>query len=159
MKAIDVMTRNDKAAPEAAVPIVINARIDIYLKQIGDPASRFAETVRRAEAYLAPGADCIFPFAVTDADTSGRLTWAIQASINIVGRAGTPDLATLERLGVKRVSTASSLTMMAIDETRRVAQELRKRGSLASSGFISSTPGRRDAFQLANKDDNRVPRG
>jgi 2-methylisocitrate lyase-like PEP mutase family enzyme len=110
-----VMTRNDKAAPEAAVPIVINARIDIYLKQIGDPASRFAETVRRAEAYLAPGADCIFPFAVTDADTSGRLTWAIQASINIVGRAGTPDLATLERLGVKRVSTASSLTMMAID--------------------------------------------
>jgi hypothetical protein len=43
------------AAREAAVPIVINARIDIYLKQIGDPASRFAETVRRAEAYLAAG--------------------------------------------------------------------------------------------------------
>jgi hypothetical protein len=52
MKAIDVMTRNDNAAPEAAVPIVINARIDIYLKQIGDPASRFAETARRAEAYF-----------------------------------------------------------------------------------------------------------
>ena len=61
------------AAREAAVPIVINARIDIYLKQIGDPASRFAETVRRAEAYLAAGADCVFPFAVTDADTIGRL--------------------------------------------------------------------------------------
>jgi 2-methylisocitrate lyase-like PEP mutase family enzyme len=55
MKAIDVMTRNDNAAPEAVVLIVINARIDIYLKQIGDPASRFAETVRRAEAYLAAG--------------------------------------------------------------------------------------------------------
>ena len=88
------------------------------------------------------GADCIFPFAVTDADTIGRLTRAIQAPINIVGRAATPDLATLEWLGVKRVSTASSLTMMAIEETRRVAQELRTRGSLASSGFISSTPGR-----------------
>ena len=75
------------AAREAAVPIVINARIDIYLKQIGEPASRFAETVRRAEAYLAAGADCIFPFAVTDADTIGRLTRAIQAPVNIVGRA------------------------------------------------------------------------
>ena len=117
------------AARETAIPIVINARIDIYLKQVGDPASRFAETVRRAEAYLAAGADCIFPFAVTDADTIRRLAQAIQAPINIVGRAGTPDVATLERLGVKRVSTASSLTMMAIEETQRVARELRKHGS------------------------------
>jgi 2-methylisocitrate lyase-like PEP mutase family enzyme len=37
--------------------MVNNARIDIYLKQVGDPASRFAETVRRADAYLAAGAD------------------------------------------------------------------------------------------------------
>jgi hypothetical protein len=57
------------AAREAGIPIVINARIDTYLKQVGDPASRFTETVRRAEAYLAAGADCVFPFAVTDADT------------------------------------------------------------------------------------------
>ena len=78
---------------------------------------------------MAAGADCVFPFAVTDADTIGRLTQAIPAPINIVGRAGTPDVATLERLGVKRVSTASSLTMMAIAETQRVARELRQRGS------------------------------
>lgn len=61
------------AAREAAIPIVINARIDLYLKQVGDPTSRFTETVHRAEAYLAAGADCIFPFALTDADTIGRL--------------------------------------------------------------------------------------
>jgi 2-methylisocitrate lyase-like PEP mutase family enzyme len=74
MRAIDDAAARIRAARNAAreaeVPIVINARIDIYLKQVGDPPSRFAETVRRAKAYLAAGADCIFPFAVTDADRS-----------------------------------------------------------------------------------------
>jgi 2-methylisocitrate lyase-like PEP mutase family enzyme len=139
------------AAREAAVPIVINARIDIYLKQIGDPASRFAETVRRAEAYLAAGADCIFPFAVTDADTIGRLTQAIPAPINIVGRAGTPDVATLERLGVKRVSTASSLTMMAIAETQRVARELRQRGSFDILNYQLKRPDIQNLFDGAQR--------
>jgi 2-methylisocitrate lyase-like PEP mutase family enzyme len=139
------------AAREAAVPIVINARIDIYLKQIGEPASRFAETVRRAEAYLAAGADCIFPFAVTDADTIGRLTRAIQAPVNIVGRAGTPDVATLERLGVKRVSTASSLAMMAIEETQRVARELRKRGSFDILNYKLKRPDIQNLFDGAER--------
>jgi 2-methylisocitrate lyase-like PEP mutase family enzyme len=138
------------AAREAAVPIVINASIDIYLKQIGDPASRFAETVRRAEAYLAAGADCIFPFAVTDADTIGRLTQAIEAPINIVGRAGTPDVATLERLGVRRVSTASSLAMMAIEETQRVARELRK-GSFDILNYKLKRPDIQNLFYGAER--------
>lgn len=118
-----------KAATEAGVPIVINARVDLYLRQVGDPASRFTETVRRAEAYVAAGADCIYPIALADAETIGRLTQAIRAPVNIVGHAGTPDVATLERLGVRRVSTATSVTMMVIDETRRLARELRERGS------------------------------
>jgi 2-methylisocitrate lyase-like PEP mutase family enzyme len=116
-----------------------------------DPASRFAETVRRAEAYLAAGADCIFPFAVTDADTIGRLTKAIPAPINIVGRAGTPDVATLERLGVKRVSTASSLTMMAIAETQRVARELRQRGSFDILNYQLKRPDIQNLFDGAQR--------
>jgi 2-methylisocitrate lyase-like PEP mutase family enzyme len=128
------------AAREAAIPIVINARIDLYLKQVGDRASRLAETVRRAEAYVEAGADCIYPFAVTDAETIGRLTKAISAPINIVGHVGTPDVPTLERLGVRRVSTASSLTMMAIDETQRVARELRQRGSFDILNYKAKRP-------------------
>jgi 2-methylisocitrate lyase-like PEP mutase family enzyme len=139
------------AARAAAIPIVINARIDIYLKQVGDPASRFAETVRRAEAYLAAGADCIFPFGVADADTIGRLARAIQAPINIVGRAGTPDVATLDRLGVRRVSTASGLVMMAIEETQRIAGDLRKHGRFDILNYKLKRPDIQKLFEGAER--------
>src|SRR6185436_5554256 len=34
-----------EAANAAGVPAVINARVDLYIKNVGDPASRFDETV------------------------------------------------------------------------------------------------------------------
>ena len=48
--------------PDAAgVPIVINARIDLYyLKHVGDEATRFAETVRAGGSVSLGGRDCIF---------------------------------------------------------------------------------------------------
>ena len=59
-----------EAANAAGVPIVINARVDLYLKNVGDPATRFDETVRRSKAYLAAGADCIYPFALAEMERS-----------------------------------------------------------------------------------------
>src|ERR1043165_4404121 len=41
-----------EAAAAVGVPAVINARVDLYIKNAGDPAGRFDETVRRAKAYL-----------------------------------------------------------------------------------------------------------
>src|SRR4029079_4394219 len=55
-----------QAADAAGVPAGINARTDIYLKNVGDAAGRFDEVVKRAKAYLAAGADCIYPFGFID---------------------------------------------------------------------------------------------
>src|SRR5205823_10435332 len=41
-----------EAGRAAGVPIVINARTDLFLKNIGDEAGRFDEAVKRARAYL-----------------------------------------------------------------------------------------------------------
>src|SRR3954469_1664574 len=49
------------AATAAGVPAVINARVDLYIKNVGDSAGRLEATARRAKAYLAAGADCIYP--------------------------------------------------------------------------------------------------
>jgi 2-methylisocitrate lyase-like PEP mutase family enzyme len=46
-----------EAARSAGVPIVINARVDLYRKHIGDAETCFAQTVRRAKAYMAAAAD------------------------------------------------------------------------------------------------------
>ncbi len=116
------------AASAAGVPIVINARVDLYLKHVGDEATRFTETVRRAEAYLAAGADCIFVFAVADIDLIKKLTAAIKAPVNVVGRAGGPGLKALEAAGVARVSIASGASMVVMSTIQRIAEELHQKG-------------------------------
>ena len=153
------------AAREAGIPIVINARIDLYLKQVGDPVSRFSETVRRAEAYLAAGADCVFPFRPYRCRPHRQTNSAIKAPLNIVGRAGTPDVATLERLGVRRrLDRFPSLTMMAIEETKRVAQELRQHGNFDILNYKLKRPTSKNSSMEPNDESKigfpqSVPRG
>ncbi|MBV8492445.1 MAG: isocitrate lyase/phosphoenolpyruvate mutase family protein [Alphaproteobacteria bacterium] len=117
-----------EAARAAGVPIVINARTDLYLKNIGDEASRLDEAVARARAYFAAGADCFYPIALRDRDTIGRLVQAVKAPININVRAGYPSVEELEALGVRRVTTATQLTLVALAAVRHVAREIKTTG-------------------------------
>jgi len=118
-----------EAAGAAAVPIVINARTDLYLRNIGDEAARFDETVARGKAYLAAGADYFYPITLRDGPTIARLLKALAAPININVRAGLPNVAELEALGVARASTASQVSPMAMTTIRQIAEELRTTGS------------------------------
>jgi 2-methylisocitrate lyase-like PEP mutase family enzyme len=126
--AADRIRAAREAAKAAAVRIVINARTDLYLRNIGDEASRFDETVERGRAYLAAGADCIYPITLRDPATIGRLVKALGSPININVRAGLPSVSELEALGVARASTASQVALMAMSMTRQIADELRATG-------------------------------
>lgn len=116
------------AAQAADVPIVINARVDLYLKNVGDAQSRFADTVERGKAYLAAGADCVYPFALADVDTIARLVKSVGGPVNIVARSGTLPAAELERIGVARVSIAAGATMAAMSLVQKIAEDLRATG-------------------------------
>jgi len=137
-----------EAADAAGVPIVINARTDLYLKQIGDEASRFHEAVARGRAYLAAGADCFYPITLRDPATIGRLVQALKAPININVRAGWPSVAELEALGVARVTTATALTLVALAATRAVAREIKTTGRFDA---ISPAIGHPEMQQLMAK--------
>ena len=50
---------------------------------------------------------------------------AVAAPININVRAGSPNVAELEALGVARASTASQIALMAATTMRQIAEELR----------------------------------
>ncbi len=117
-----------EAARAAGVPIVINARTDLYLRNIGEPATRFEEAVERGRAYLAAGADCFYPITLRDPETIGRLVKTLAAPININVRAGLPSVAELEALGVARASTASAIALMAAAATRQIADEMKASG-------------------------------
>jgi 2-methylisocitrate lyase-like PEP mutase family enzyme len=113
-----------EAAGAAGVPLVINARTDLYIKNIGDETSRFDEAVARGRAYLAAGADCFYPIGLRESATMGRLVAALNAPININVRAGSPSVAELEALGVQRASTATAIPLMAMGLVRQAAEQL-----------------------------------
>ncbi|MFC5435584.1 isocitrate lyase/phosphoenolpyruvate mutase family protein [Rhodanobacter umsongensis] len=117
------------AATEAGVPIVINARVDSWLQQdAAKPAERFDDAVQRAHAYLAAGADGIYPIGLSDGATLAALVQAIDAPINVAAGPGVPDLAELARLGIARVSTATRFAAMALAAVDHAAGVLLESG-------------------------------
>lgn len=120
-----------RAAESRGIPLVINARTDVYLREVGAPESRFDEAVRRAASYRAAGADCIFVPGVSDADTIRRLVRAIDAPVNVLAAAGIPSVPELERLGVARLSVGSLAMRAAMGLVRRIARGLKQEGTSA----------------------------
>ncbi|HET9981269.1 MAG TPA: isocitrate lyase/phosphoenolpyruvate mutase family protein [Ktedonobacterales bacterium] len=120
------------AASEWGVPLVINARTDVYLYDAGDAASRLAEATERGNAYLAAGADCVFPIGASDAETIAALARGVNGPINILASPRTPTIPELASLGVARVSFGGGLASVALGAARRAAQELLQQGTFTS---------------------------
>lgn len=114
------------------VPLVINARTDIYLMPIGPEATRFEKTVERLRAYRDAGADCLFVPGVCDRETIAKLVKAAGAPLNILASQGCPSLEELEKMGVARVSAGSSAMRAAMGAYQRVAKDWLARGSYDS---------------------------
>jgi 2-methylisocitrate lyase-like PEP mutase family enzyme len=98
------------AAVRAAAPdLVINARVDVFLTA-GDQRAVLAEGIRRARAYLAAGADCVYPIDVRDSGVLAEFVAALRpAAVNALYLPGGPDLAALAELGVARISLGTGL--------------------------------------------------
>ncbi len=112
------------AADTAGVPLYVNARVDTYLKGLGDPATRLDETLARATAYLRAGASGIFVPGVTDPATVAELAQGIDAPLNVLVGPGAPSVAELGALGVARVSLGSWVAEAAYAVVRRATEEL-----------------------------------
>lgn len=114
------------------IPLVINARTDVYLLPTGDAGSRFEQAVQRAHAYQQAGADCFFPIGLNDARIIAELVAAVGMPVNILANLATPSIPELARLGVARVSFGSGLMRAALGYLQRVAGELLESGTYAS---------------------------
>ncbi|MCP3820736.1 isocitrate lyase/phosphoenolpyruvate mutase family protein [Streptomyces sp. A3M-1-3] len=117
------------AADAAGIPLFLNARIDTYLFGLGAAATRLDDTVSRAKAYVAAGADGIFVPGVADPATIAALAQAVPAPLNILAGPGSPTVAELSRLGVARVSLGSSVAEAAYAVARRATEELLSAGT------------------------------
>ncbi len=97
-----------KAADAAGVALFINARTDVYLKDLAEGHAAYVETTQRAERYRAAGASGIFVPGPSDSDLIGRLADVIKLPLNIMLLPGLPKAEQLQALGVRRVSSATA---------------------------------------------------
>jgi 2-methylisocitrate lyase-like PEP mutase family enzyme len=92
------------AADDAGVPLVINARVDVFLPAGAIPEpDRVPEAVRRGRLYREAGADCIYPIGVRNKEDVATLVSELSCPVN-ANTGEHLDLATLRELGVARVS-------------------------------------------------------
>jgi len=113
-----------ETAAAAGVPVVLNARTDIYLMPIGPEGTRFERSVERLRAYRAAGADCLFAPGVSDRETIAKLVKALEAPLNILITPTSPPLRELEKMGVARASTGSALMRVSMGMVRRAAKQM-----------------------------------
>jgi 2-methylisocitrate lyase-like PEP mutase family enzyme len=118
-----------ETASTLGVPLVLNARTDVYLMPIGPAETRFDRTVERLRAYHKAGADCLFAPGVQDRDTIAKLVRAVEAPLNILLTPGCPSLRELEKMGVARASTGSAAMRATLGLLRRIGKELMEAGT------------------------------
>jgi 2-methylisocitrate lyase-like PEP mutase family enzyme len=130
--AIERVRAAREAANAIGIPLVINARTDVYLLSIGEPDARFDHAVRRANAYRKAGADCLFVPRIGRPADIERIVAALEGPLNLLAFPGIPTVAELERLGVARLSVGTWPTLAAMSTARKIAAELLGTGTYES---------------------------
>ncbi len=141
-----------ETASKFNVPLVLNARTDVYLLQVGAPATRYDATVKRLRAFRDAGADCVFAPGLRDAETIGRLVTDLKCPVNILAGPGSPSVVELSALGVKRISLGSGPMRASMGFLRQLAEELKGSGTYKSlqdaSHNLSTADMRTQNFEL-----------
>ena len=137
-----------EAALKAGVLLVLNARTDVYLDQVGPPETRYDEALRRAAAYRDAGGDCVFVPGVRDTETIAKLVRDLQCPLNVLAGPGSLTITELEKLGVARVSLGSGPMRATLGLLQRMAQELKTAGTYAG---LEGAPAHGDVNKLMQR--------
>jgi 2-methylisocitrate lyase-like PEP mutase family enzyme len=116
------------AAAHAGVDVFVNARTDVFLKALA-PGRAVEETLARAAQYATAGADGLFVPAAISAAEIDALVKGQALPLNVMARPGLPPLATLARLGVRRLSAGSAIAQAALGTAKRLASQFLAEGS------------------------------
>jgi len=137
-----------EAGLKAGVPLVLNARTDVYLEQVGAPETRYGESVRRLLAYRDAGADCVFAPGLRDVEAISRLVRDVQCPLNILAGPGFPSVPELQKLGVARVSLGSAPMRATLGLVRRMAEELKSSGTYTT---LEGAPAHADVNRMLGR--------
>jgi 2-methylisocitrate lyase-like PEP mutase family enzyme len=116
-----------QAASEDGYPLVLNARVDVFLHPFlagagpGTQEELVPEALSRANAYLEAGVDCVYPITLWETDALRRFMSEVDGLVNALPLPQAPSLAELAELGVARVSWG---TLLHWDAMARFTEQL-----------------------------------
>lgn len=106
-----------EAARANGIDIFVNARVDSLLHGTG-----LDDALERARAYVAAGADCVYPIGAATEEEIAALVEGVSVPVNVLARPDAPPRARLAELGVTRVTFGPLLFRGALAEAGRVFQ-------------------------------------
>jgi 2-methylisocitrate lyase-like PEP mutase family enzyme len=135
--SVDQQCRRIAAAREVAdcrgVPLVINARTDTFLVNLGaDVDERIAMTVERGARYLGAGADLVFVPLLVDPSVVEQLVNQVGGPISLMALPGAPSADELFAAGAARVSIGQMAMLATLGVLKDIADELIQRGTWRS---------------------------
>lgn len=95
-------------AERMGVNLFINARTDVYLKQLAPAEQAVEEILRRAEGIRNAGASGLFAPAIVKPEEIKAIAQGAGLPLNVMARPGLADAAALKELGVRRLSAATA---------------------------------------------------
>jgi 2-methylisocitrate lyase-like PEP mutase family enzyme len=121
-----------EAGLKSGVLLVLNARTDVYLAEVGASETRYDNALKRLLAFRDAGADCVFIPGLKDPETIGRMVRDLKCPVNILAGPGSPSVPQLEKLGVARVSLGSGPMRATLGLMKRIAEELMTSGTYSA---------------------------
>jgi len=131
-----------EAAHGSGPRLVVTARAENFLHGRPD----VADTIARLQAYQAAGADVLYAPGMQGADDLRSLVASVDLPVNVLALPGTPTVAELGAIGVKRVSVGSGFSAVALGATVNAARELLDSGTYGFWSIAASAAPLREAF-------------
>lgn len=98
-----------KETQAEGIPLVINARIDVWLHGDGDRRERLKESLLRTHRYADAGVDCVYPIGLRDPQLIEEFVQGARLPVNVICAPDPVELSHLRDLGVARVSFGKSI--------------------------------------------------
>jgi 2-methylisocitrate lyase-like PEP mutase family enzyme len=114
-----------EAARQLGDPLVLTGRAENHIRGVDD----LDDTISRLIAYRDAGADAVYAPGLSDLDQIAAVVAAVGVPLNVLALPAGPTVSELASVGVRRVSTGSSLASAAYGALLAGAHELRTDGS------------------------------
>lgn len=111
--------------------LFVNARTDVILAGLVDPAQQVRETIERGRQYAAAGADGLFVPGLRRPEDIQTVVAGVALPLNVMAWGGLPDAAALARLGVRRLSAGSAIPQAAWRTVESLARGFLETGDSA----------------------------